>query len=212
MTSNDNRFSLKETLSAMADNEASEIELRRTLKAFDADTHDELRERWSRYQLISSALRKETPDTVGIDFSESIREAVAKEPAHDVHATSKSAAKKKSSSSFMVNLARLGVAACIAGGMVLGLQSIPSDNDIAFVDDKINLGLPLTSQTVGTSGQSVTTVQPNAGFTPDLLSTPSVNESIIGQELDRLMLEHAQNASQNTQFGILPYAKLQSAE
>lgn len=48
---------LLESLSALVDNEASELEVRRLLK--QADEQKELAQRWHRYQLIGSLLREE---------------------------------------------------------------------------------------------------------------------------------------------------------
>lgn len=48
---------LLESLSALVDNEASELEVRRLLK--QSDNQSELGDRWHRYQLIGSLMRKE---------------------------------------------------------------------------------------------------------------------------------------------------------
>lgn len=51
------REALQETLSAVMDNEADELELRRVLAACGEDA--ELRSTWSRYQLARSVMHRE---------------------------------------------------------------------------------------------------------------------------------------------------------
>lgn len=51
------REALQETLSAVIDNEADELELRRVLAACGEDA--ELRSTWSRYQLARSVMHRE---------------------------------------------------------------------------------------------------------------------------------------------------------
>lgn len=53
------REALQETLSAVMDNEADELELRRVLAACGEDA--ELRSTWSRYQLARSVMHREPP-------------------------------------------------------------------------------------------------------------------------------------------------------
>ncbi len=67
----------RECISAMVDNEASELELFRTSKELSED--DELKRTWHRYHLISLAMRRQTAVTT-VDLSEQIARAVALEP------------------------------------------------------------------------------------------------------------------------------------
>ncbi len=69
-------ISLKESLSALLDGEASELELRRVLKAGDQDT----RSLWQRYQMISALVRNDCHSPVeaksATQFSESVLAAI----------------------------------------------------------------------------------------------------------------------------------------
>src|SRR5690625_5430743 len=60
MTKQINNHSLAESISALADNEASPLELHRLLKASESDP--EVKSTWSRYQLISAAMRRDLPE------------------------------------------------------------------------------------------------------------------------------------------------------
>ncbi len=59
---------IRETLSALMDDEASELELHRAMREVGED--DSLNETWSRYHLAASAMRKELP----LDFVDSSAE------------------------------------------------------------------------------------------------------------------------------------------
>ncbi len=205
MSSNQQGYSLEETLSAMVDGEASELELRRALQALDGENGQDLRARWQRYHLASSAIRKDIPSSISMDLSASISAAISEEPAH----TGKPQQAKKKSR-FLVNVARMGVAACVAGGMVFGLQSLPEDqqNGIQLVDDRIPVNL--TVQPVSNQQELISNKKNEVIIDPKHL--PGFNDAQYHDVLGRLMLEHAQNASQNTQFGILPYSKFQTTK
>lgn len=71
---NDN---LKQSLSALMDDEASEFEVRRLLELLDDDSADI----WSRYHLARSSLQADGVVTP-VDLSDRVSEALAAEPAH----------------------------------------------------------------------------------------------------------------------------------
>lgn len=75
-----NSGGLKETLSAMMDDEATDLEFLRASRALSQNP--ELRETWRRYQMARSAIRREASANL-IDLSERIREAIAVEQLHE---------------------------------------------------------------------------------------------------------------------------------
>lgn len=66
------REALQETLSAVMDNEADELELRRVLAACGEDA--ELRSTWSRYQLARSVMHRE-PTLPKLDIAAAVSAA-----------------------------------------------------------------------------------------------------------------------------------------
>lgn len=70
------REALQETLSAVMDNEADELELRRVLAACGEDA--ELRSTWSRYQLARSVMHRE-PTLPKLDIAAAVSAALADE-------------------------------------------------------------------------------------------------------------------------------------
>ncbi len=71
--------SLKESLSALMDDEADDLELRRVLKRLPEDS--ELQEVWARYHLVSASLRREVHARPGVDLLSGIQAALADDAA-----------------------------------------------------------------------------------------------------------------------------------
>lgn len=80
MTKQSNNHSLAESISALADNEASPLELHRLLKACESDP--EVKSTWARYQLISAAMRRDLPEVQTGDFAARLSAALENEPSH----------------------------------------------------------------------------------------------------------------------------------
>jgi sigma-E factor negative regulatory protein RseA len=204
---------LDESLSALVDGEISELELRRLLKASNEE-YAALRENWSAYHMASAAVNKEIPAVQLHDLSASISAAIDAEPTHT--SSSKPVQKK----SIWSGVGRFAVAASVAGAVVLGVQFAPNDlnNQVADVDSlpvqpaqvpsSFGHGIPVDT-TVNTVSNENSTVK-----TAPKKDTIILNESTQKQlqqaeeQVGRFMLEHAQNASQNTQQGVLPYKRV----
>ena len=99
-----------ETLSALCDGEAADLELRRLLRDLDGDT--ETRARWYRYQVTRAALHGEETFN-DPDFAARVRAAVEEEPEHAVSR----GGWKRAVSSF-------AVAASVTMAVVLGGQQL----------------------------------------------------------------------------------------
>ena len=102
--------SLRESLSALTDGEASELELRRLLKASVSDP--DIAARWGRYQVAGSVLRKGLQLSAPQGFAESVSAALEDEPT-------------TSRSNWWQSLSRVAVAASVAGALVVGVQQYP---------------------------------------------------------------------------------------
>jgi sigma-E factor negative regulatory protein RseA len=63
-----------ESLSALMDGEAKELELRRLLQRFPDDTA--LRAKWARYHLASSVIHKQQLPVVSLDLANAVRSAI----------------------------------------------------------------------------------------------------------------------------------------
>jgi len=203
---------LDESLSALMDGEASEMELRRILKSSDADK-ESIDKRGMRYHLASDAMRGEVVLPSVMDLSSSISAAIADEPVYSV-------AKKKEKTSFWPNLGRFAVAASVAGAVVVGVQFAPKDtgssiattpstmtNTPGAIASQPNLGNDASVRVVGNQAPSDQQQKP-------IVINEATQEQLkkMEGEVNRLMLEHAQDGSQNTQQGVLPYVRVPDTE
>ena len=179
-----NSDNLFESLSALMDDEASELELHRILKHIE--TNEELREHWERYHMISSIMRKdrEYTDSEGSLFAR-VSEAVSQEATYgDVEEASvsmpsliarSSSQQPQSSVSWTHFVGKAAVAASFAAAVVFmspALQQVASlDTDDSLRDEVV-----LASQPAVVNTPSVTTSAP-AGFSWNLPEARTVNNA-----------------------------------
>ncbi len=204
---------INESLSAMLDGEASDMEVRRILKSEDA----ELTQRWQRYQLAGAAMRKEADSGFGsIDLSAAISDAIANEPELSANPVDTDQDTKKSGNkvaNLWSNIGRFAVAASVAGAVVVGVQFSPND----------------TSTNIATAPEAPVSTQPSLSVDTTVravgeISKPKPAQIIISeetqrkaqqgleQEAQRLIREHAENASQNTPNGVTPFVRVPDGE
>lgn len=100
-----------ESFSALVDDETTELELRRILKTDDQAALEKL----GRYHLVSNILKKEVSLEKPIDVSGAVSAAIAQD--NGVNATTQNTPK-----SVWANLGRFGIAASVAGALVVGVQ------------------------------------------------------------------------------------------
>ena len=134
---------LEETLSAMFDGEADQIEVRRVLK--ELSSNSSLRDKWRRYEMTSASINKYLPNKVR-DFSLGISSAIELE---------KTFGKKSVSEHLIKPLGRFAVAASVATVALLGMQEYKkntSEYPSAFVKAE-NIQLNLGSTSLRTSAE-----------------------------------------------------------
>jgi sigma-E factor negative regulatory protein RseA len=115
-----NRVVLDESLSAVMDGEADELELRRVLAAAGEDPA--LRERWGRYQLARDVMHKQAV-LPNLDLASAVSAAIAAE-ANPVPA-------QPAASSGWRQLGRLAVAASVTLAVLAGVRFYNSQDDVA---------------------------------------------------------------------------------
>lgn len=113
-----NRVVLDESLSAVMDGEADELELRRVLAAAGEDPA--LRERWARYQLARDVMHKQAVRP-GLDLASAVSAAIADE-AEPVPAL-------PAASSAWRQLGRLAVAASVTLAVLAGVRFYNSQDE-----------------------------------------------------------------------------------
>lgn len=218
MSQSSNRTQLNESLSALVDNEASELEIHRLLASAEQDA--ELRERWHRYQLARAAMKGEVVGAVSMDFANSIREAVSgidfDEPVDSSDRQEQPASRWKS------NLGRAAIAASVAAVVLVGAQQLQLAGFGAAAPEEFaqqtpeavpaapsSINIP-TINVQNVSGGDV--LQPNQ-FPRGLEYSPNIQQQQLQDEqihryIRQLMLEHAESAAQNSGSGLLPYTRV----
>jgi len=213
--------SLHESLSALADGEVSELELRRLLKVSASDP--EIAARWGRYQLASSVLRRDLSISAPQGFAEGVSRALENEPT-------------TSRSGWWQSLGRAAVAASVAGALVLGVQQYPqwsgssAPAELAGTEapdgngnaEQETLSLPAgynaPSQPVARAASAQSGYEPNQReqrrvlFVPLQAQSSQVPLEEVRAYLDYLMQEHTHQAARNNNQGALPYARLSPVE
>ncbi len=220
-----------ESVSALVDNEASEIELHRILKNIGHD--DVVRERWRRYHLIGSVMRRERVLLDSFDVSGAVASAIAQEVSFASADKSLVAGEsgKSTSSAWRAVLAKSGVAASFAAVVVLGFQfagsgQLPDNLQTAGVEASPEISgpavavtnvVPLGFELPIPQARTVSTNPANMMYSPvesgpralmPMEPSQDLSDAHTQELLNRLLIEHAQRSSVNGGLGILPFARV----
>ncbi|MBD9513770.1 RseA family anti-sigma factor [Pseudomonas sp. LABIM340] len=190
------REALQESLSAVMDNEADELELRRVLAACGEDA--ELRATWSRYQLARAVMHRE-PAMPKLDIAAAVSAALADE-----------AAPAPRSRNPWRNVGRLAVAASVTLAVLAGVRMYHQDDSVAN-------GLAQQGATPQIALPQVQGPAVLAGYTQD--EAPQVITNAQGgqttwheQRLPGYLRQHAQQSAVSGTDSALPYARAASLE
>lgn len=190
------REALQESLSAVMDNEADELELRRVLAACGEDA--ELRATWSRYQLARAVMHRE-PAMPKLDIAAAVSAALADE-----------AVPAPRSRNPWRNVGRLAVAASVTLAVLAGVRMYHQDDSVAN-------GLAQQGATPQIALPQVQGPAVLAGYTQD--EAPQVITNAQGgqttwheQRLPGYLRQHAQQSAVSGTDSALPYARAASLE
>ena len=176
---------MRESLSALLDDEANELEMERVLSRLKDDT--ELRQTWVRYNLTSAVATGHSPARLDLDVSAQVRQAItASGPAR----------------------ASLAVAASVAAVVVVGgqqLAGIDQENysgqavagSVSPVGMVNSLGATSVQASYGT--QALPVLQPTTG---------TAYQELARQRLQKYMQEHAEHAALDSPNGLVPFARV----
>ena len=216
----DHKERLEESLSALMDGEATEMETHRLLKAVAEDP--QLRDQWKRYHMASSTIKGD-PATTFIDYSAAISAAIDAEPQHRISRLAV----------FAGSAGRFAIAASVALIAVFGVQQLNSPLDtVNPVSEFAGVETPAAN-----SGPAI---QFPSGFQPTInartvsvggnnkssqraVPALEVNQQIQQQAkkqyseaelrayLNNIMSKHSSHAALNGNQGMLPFARLSEA-
>jgi sigma-E factor negative regulatory protein RseA len=200
---------LDESLSALMDDQAQEMELRRLLRDMDrcSDACEATQQSWYRQHLVRAALHGE-PVTHAPNFAASVRVAIDSEVQEDAPAGSW----RRSVSSF-------AVAASVAAVVVVGGQQLVTGNGdttealpgiaalpvgVVNTTGAVPMQASFGSRTVPASSQTNAQTNAKAMQPADRASY----RELARQRLQRYSWQHAEHASLNTPHGLLPFARV----
>lgn len=187
---------MRESLSALLDDEANELELERVLSRIAED--GDLRETWVRYNAAHSAAAGHACAHLELDISARVRAGI----------DDRSQGKGSLRSRLLQPLASLAVAASVTAVVVIGGQQIAGlDSDgysgqavagsVSPVGMVNSLGATSVQASYGTRALPV--LQPTTG---------TAYQKLANQRLQKYMQEHAEHAALNSPGGLVPFARV----
>ena len=218
----DHKERLEQSLSALMDGEATEMETHRLLKAVAEDP--QLRDRWKRYHMASATIKGE-PATTSIDYSAAISAAIDQEPAH----------RRSALTVFAGSAGRFAIAASVALVAVFGVQQLNSPAGSSLIDGSGEIsefaGVETPAENTGPAIQFPSGFQPTinartvsvGGNNKTSLRTAPVldfqeqaqqqikqqySEAELRAYLNNVMTKHSSHAALNSNQGMLPFARL----
>lgn len=181
---------IRESLSALMDGEASELELRRLLR----DDSDELDDLWARLHQQRAVLLGE-PVFAGMDISASVRAALGDEAPHRARHLD-----------WRKPLSGLAVAASVAAVVVFGLGGSPQSDPLlagsqqgAEQGSRVYLSVPGSTSTGTVNASTASTQSPRF---------QNVDDEQSRQRFERFLQQHTERAAVNSGQGMVTYARL----
>jgi len=181
--------SLRESISALVDDEAQELELHRVLASMEGD--EELRQTWRRYQAASFTMKRQMDCRFDLDISEQVSAALADEPAVEMEMP----IEKSRFGRVLKPVLSMAVAASAAFLVIFAVQLGGQDE----VGEQIATGdQPLTTNLV--AGVEVAN--------ESLVAVSSEVMTPVEKRLQSLIENHTQQASMSQNRGVMPYTTL----
>ena len=141
-----------ESLSALMDGEADELEIRRIFNQLDKD--DELRDKWKNYHLMGSLMREESLN--GIDLTQGINQAldgVADVSGNDSTVVEDIVHVRSSKAAWYKPLTSVAVAASVTLAVLLGVQSIEPNEGVGLASNNNQPPAELTASVLSSEEQ-----------------------------------------------------------
>jgi sigma-E factor negative regulatory protein RseA len=195
-----NREALLESLSAVMDNEADELEVRRILAATSEDP--ELRATWSRYAMARAVIRNE-PIMPKLDIASAVSAALANEEAP----VTTPAASVKPKVSRWSAISRVAVAASVTVAVLAGVRLYNQEDATQQMAQQAPA--PITIPQV----QSPAVLANYSEESAQSAESKAANSAAADSQLPGYIRQHAQQATFNSVEGsALPYARGANAE
>lgn len=185
---------LRESISALMDDEASELEIHRLLSNKESD--GEVRNTWKRYQLASFAMKGQLSKHIDVDISQRVAEALAEET---ITPEALPAAGKSGWRKVARPVTSVAVAASVAFLVVFGTLQINQPTS-----DPVAMDLAQGASTPGDSKQLASVADTN------VLAVGADSMTPAQKKLRALIDSHTQQADISRGRAFMPYAQLVS--
>ena len=228
----DTKTTILESLSALIDNEASEMEVHRLLKHAESDP--EIRESWRRYQLVRSVLKGDPDINPHIDLSQRISAAIGQEIFLQTPGRLKPGLLKPWNTKWGNTVGKAAIAASVTFAFILGVQQFTPQGQqvpaqVADSSDSSDSSERSSVEPVGLPDRVPTgfelppfaarTVSTDAGTQGNAISSPQrysqavreaqlQNKQALQNYFDHLLLKHAERSSSNGSMGLIPFARV----
>lgn len=193
---------LRESLSAMMDDEANELEIERVLSQVATDA--QLRETWTHYHFAQAALSGQEVAYPQLDVSAGVRNAIDSEPLASEEPV------ESLRQRVLRPLASLAVAASVTATVVIGGQQLSQlgadpyatgGNSVAVTTSPVGI--------VNTTGAIPVRASYGTQPLPVLLpATRMAYDELARHRMDRYMQEHAEHAALNSPQGLIPFSRV----
>ena len=192
-----------ESLSALVDDEADELDLQRIVNAL-AEGED-VAETWRRYHLVSAAARHELDEFAQVDLTHRLKGAMAAETA-PLGRTQW----RLGQAPWLRPVASIAVAASVTAAILSSAQlyhlaageSVPDTAMLASNGDVS--GVLAVRQAVGIGGGNGLV---NASVSSGFVAEHRAADAMAQRRLEVYLQSHLENASLNTNGGLLPFAR-----
>jgi sigma-E factor negative regulatory protein RseA len=190
---------MRESLSALLDDEANELEIERVLSRISDD--EGLRQTWVRYNAVRASASGHQLAHMSLDISAQLRHAVAAE------AVATPGLKQR----LLRPIASLAVAASVAAVVVVGGQQLAQIGG----DNPYGNGQAVAASSGSPVGMlnslGATSVQASYGARPIPVLQPATRtayQELARQRMQKYMQEHAEHAALNSPQGLIPFARV----
>lgn len=197
---------LRESVSALMDGEADDLELRRVLAAAD---RAEVRAAWRDYHLQREALTGGDLRFAEVDISRGVWAAIAKE---EVAAPVQSQPQQQSvAARWLRPVASLAVAASVAAIVVVGVRGLGGgelDAGAPSLADVRQTAVPVAPAELNTAPTGIESGVAVAAPVAGTAMTVSAGDEMAKQQLDRHLQGHVERAAAGNGQGLIGFARV----
>ncbi|MDG5498272.1 sigma-E factor negative regulatory protein [Marinobacter sp. BGYM27] len=193
---------LKETLSAMMDDQADELAIRRLLSRAELP---EVRQQWQRWQSMQSLMHDDRRAFATLDVSAAVQDALSEKTATSVAVATPQARQVQSRSARWSAVAAVSFALLVGfgAGSQWGFSSPEASAELALSAE------PYASNGSGADSLGLGKVATNKAGVPEIALQGL--DARQRERMSRYLLEHAQHNSVGMGYGSMGYARVASA-